>query len=70
MSEDDTQAQHRGSGSSMYTRKAQATWEAPRRWATDRFFAPELETAKRLLTAGALDDLVATSVGPTLGDCA
>ena len=35
---------------------------------TDRFFAPELETAKRLLTAGALDDLVATSVGPTLGD--
>jgi hypothetical protein len=31
MSEDDAQALHRGSGSSMYTRKAQATREAPRR---------------------------------------
>ncbi len=30
MSEDDAQALHRGSGSSMYTRKAQATREAPR----------------------------------------
>jgi hypothetical protein len=30
MSEDDAQALHRGSGSSMYTRKAQATREAPK----------------------------------------
>jgi histidine ammonia-lyase len=34
---------------------------------TDRYFAPEIETAKRLLEAGALDDLVATSIGPTRG---
>ena len=31
----------------------------------DRFFAPEIEKAKRLLADGSLDDLVGATIGPS-----
>jgi histidine ammonia-lyase len=33
----------------------------------DRFFAPEIEKAKQLISAGALDDLVGEAIGPSQG---